>query len=126
MNINRNIRIQILAMALLSLISVCQAQKITIDKNKPERKEWFQNLGFGMFIHWSIDVQLGAIISHNVAVGSKDYQDRYFNELPKTFNPKRFDPEEWGWLPLEGGLQIQSGHSAKQKNMTWSAKVTIR
>ena len=43
-------------------------QKITIDRNKASRKEWFRDLGFVMFIHWSVDVQLGAIIRHNVAV----------------------------------------------------------
>ncbi len=81
------------------------AQKITIDKNKPERKEWFQSLGFGMFIHWSVDVQIGAIISHNVAASSQDYQDRYFNELPKYFDPKNFDPEEWAKLAKLAGMK---------------------
>ena len=58
-----------------------------------------------MFIHWSIDVQLGAIISHNVGRGSKDYQDRYFNELPRTFNPKKFDPEQWAYLAKLAGMK---------------------
>jgi len=92
------------------LIIICNlshlyGQKITIDRNKPERKEWFTDLGFGMFIHWSVDVQLGAIISHNVAVGSREYQDEYFNELPKTFNPKKFDPEEWAKLAKLAGMK---------------------
>ena len=81
------------------------AQKIILDRNKPERKEWFTDLGFGMFIHWSLDVQLGAVISHNAAVGSKDYLDRYFNELHKTFNPKKFDPEEWAKLAKLAGMK---------------------
>jgi len=81
------------------------AQKITIDRNKPEKLEWFQDMGFGMFIHWSVDVQLGAIISHNVAVGSQDYQDQYFNELPKTFNPKKFDPDSWAKLAKLAGMK---------------------
>jgi alpha-L-fucosidase len=92
-----------LLMALVA--TAASAQKITIDRNKPERLEWFQDMGFGMFIHWSIDVQLGAIISHNVAVGSKAYQDQYFNELPKTFNPKRFDPEAWAKLAKLAGMK---------------------
>jgi alpha-L-fucosidase len=81
------------------------AQIITIDRNQPEKKEWFSDLGFGMFIHWSVDVQLGAIISHNAAVGSKDYLDQYFNELPKTFNLKKFDPEEWAKLAKLAGMK---------------------
>ncbi len=87
------------------LSTVVNAQKIIIDKNKPERKEWFQSLGFGMFIHWSVDVQVGAIISHNVAASSKPYQDRYFNELPKYFNPKNFDPEAWAGLAKLAGMK---------------------
>lgn len=39
------------------------------EKKKIERNG--VDMGFGMFIHWSVDVQLGAIISHNAAVGSK-------------------------------------------------------
>ncbi len=83
----------------------CFSQKISIERNKPELVAEFQQLGFGMFIHWSLDVQLGAIISHNVAVGSKDYQDIYFNDLQKTFNPKRFDPEEIAILAKLAGMK---------------------
>jgi alpha-L-fucosidase len=89
----------------LSLTAILPGQKITIDRNKPEKLQWFRDMGFGMFIHWSIDVQLGAIISHNVAVGSQDYQDRYFNELPKTFNPKKFEPESWAKLAKLAGMK---------------------
>ena len=51
--------------------------------------------GFGMFIHRSFDSQLGAVISHSMAGASADYLGRFVHELPKTFNPKKFDPEEW-------------------------------
>lgn len=96
---------QIITVILLATFShMAYCQNISIDRNKPERKAWFRDLGFGMFIHWSHDVQLGADISHNVAVSSRDYQDRYFNELPKTFNPKKFDPEEWAILAKLAGM----------------------
>ena len=62
------------------------------NRNKPERQEWLRDLGFGMFIHWSIDSQLGTVISHSLVGASDDYSNRYFNELPKTFNPVDFDP----------------------------------
>ncbi|MBL8177456.1 MAG: hypothetical protein JNK48_22455, partial [Bryobacterales bacterium] len=35
-------------------------------RNKPERLAWFRDLGFGMFIHWSVDVSLGSVISHSL------------------------------------------------------------
>ena len=64
------------------------AQEKILDLNKPEREEWFTGLGFGMFIHWSMDVQLGLVISHSLVGASEDYLKRYFNELPKTFDPR--------------------------------------
>ncbi len=60
--------------------------------NKPERQEWLRDLGFGMFIHWSMDSQLGIVISHSLVGASEDYTNRFINELPKTFDPQDFDP----------------------------------
>lgn len=64
-------------------------------KNDPARCEWFIDQGLGLFIHWNIDSQLGSVISHSMVGASADYLDRYINELPKTFNPTRFDADEW-------------------------------
>ena len=73
--------------------------------NKPERLEWLQDAGFGMFIHWSMDSQLGSVISHSMVGASDDYLDRYINVLPKTFNPKRLDMEEIAILAKLAGMQ---------------------
>ena len=73
--------------------------------NKPEREAWFSDLGFGMFIHWNIGSQLGSVISHSLACSSKEYMDFYFNELPKTFYPKKFDPTEWATLARLAGMK---------------------
>ena len=70
-----------------------EAQPLNL--NKPEREQWFTDLGFGMFIHWSMDVQLGMVISHSMVGASEDFLDRYVNELPKTFNPVNFDARQW-------------------------------
>ena len=56
-----------------------QAQQKT---NDPERVKWFQDLGFGMFIHWNVDASLGAVISHSLSGASNEYADKYFNSLP--------------------------------------------
>jgi alpha-L-fucosidase len=111
--------------AFICISGPLNAQKITIDRNKPERKEWFQRMGFGMFIHWSIDVQLGAIISHNVAVGSKEYQDRYFRQLPATFDPRKFDPEVWADLASLAGMKYVV-FTAKHHNgfCMWDSETT--
>ena len=73
--------------------------------NKPERLAWLQDAGFGMFIHWSFDGQLGGDISH-VAVGaSREWLDWYFHELPQSFNPKRFDADELLGLAKLAGMR---------------------
>lgn len=76
-----------------------------LNLNKPERVEWFRDLGFGLFIHFSFDSQLGVVISHSMVGASEDYLDRYINELPKTFNPKDFDAKEIATLARLAGMK---------------------
>lgn len=76
-----------------------------LNLNKPERLEWFKELGFGMFIHFSFDSQLGVVISHSMAGASNDYLNRFINELPKTFNPKEYDPDEIATLAKLAGMK---------------------
>jgi alpha-L-fucosidase len=73
--------------------------------NKPERVEWFSRLGFGMFIHWSVDSQLGSVISHSLVGADEDYCRRFFEELPKTFDPDQYDPEAWADLAKLAGMK---------------------
>ncbi len=76
-----------------------------LDLNKPERLEWLQDAGFGMFIHWSVDSQIGSVISHSMAGASDDYLNWYIHELPKTFRPTRWDPDEIARLAKLAGMQ---------------------
>jgi alpha-L-fucosidase len=73
--------------------------------NRPERVAWFRDLGLGLFIHWSMDSQLGMVISHSLVGASADYVQRFFTELPKTFCPTRFDPDEWARLAKVTGFR---------------------
>jgi len=73
--------------------------------NKPEREEWLRDLGFGLFIHWAHDSQLGIVISHSLAGASEDYCRRYFNDLPKTFNPDQFNAGKWAKLAKLTGVK---------------------
>ncbi len=73
--------------------------------NKKESEQSFIDMGFGLFIHWSVDSQLGAVISHSLSGASSDYCDRFFNELPKTFTPMKFDPDEWAVLAKLAGVK---------------------
>jgi alpha-L-fucosidase len=61
--------------SLLLVLSVCALTTVYGQQttNKPEREQWFMDMGFGMFIHWSMDSQVGAVISHSMAGASEDY-----------------------------------------------------
>jgi alpha-L-fucosidase len=73
--------------------------------NRPERLEWFRDLGFGLFIHWSLDSQTGVVISHSLAGADEAYTERFFNDLPKTFNPRKFYPQDWAALAKLAGIR---------------------
>jgi alpha-L-fucosidase len=73
--------------------------------NKAERVEWFMDQGLGMFVHWSVDSQLGSVISHSMVGASQDYLDRFILELPRTFYPERFNPDEWARLARLAGMK---------------------
>jgi alpha-L-fucosidase len=77
----------------------------THSRNRADRLEWFQDQGFGLFIHWSVDSQLGVVISHSLVGASDDYTNRFFNDLPKTFDPTRFDADEWARLAKIAGVR---------------------
>ena len=74
-------------------------------QNSSEKEKWFMDLGLGMFIHWSLDVQVGAVISHSMAGASNDYLKRFTEELPKTFNPHKFNPDDWAVLAKLAGMK---------------------
>src|ERR1700734_1073819 len=73
--------------------------------NKQERLEWFRDQGFGLFIHWSVDSQLGVVISHSLVGASPEYTERFFDELPKTFDPQEFHPLDWARLAHLAGVR---------------------
>lgn len=73
--------------------------------NHAERLEWFRDLGFGMFIHWSHDSQLGSVISHSMVGADDAYLDRFIHELPKTFQPREFSPDDWADLARLAGMR---------------------
>jgi alpha-L-fucosidase len=73
--------------------------------NKAERLEWFRDQGFGLFIHWSVDSQTGVVISHSLAGADEAYTRRFFDDLPKTFNPRKFCPQDWAALAKLAGIR---------------------
>jgi alpha-L-fucosidase len=103
-------RILLLSLAFLAGISQTNAQVgpqkgMTGSRNRAERMEWYQDQGFGLFIHWGVDSQLGVVISHSLVGADEDYTNRFFNDLPKTFNPTRFDAGEWARVAKIAGVR---------------------
>ncbi len=92
----------ILVFFMLCLCFNIHAQQKT---NDPERVKWFQDLGFGMFIHWNVDATLGAVISHSLSGASNEYVEKYFNTLPEFFDPQKFDPAKWAKLAKLAGMK---------------------
>ncbi|CAA6692182.1 MULTISPECIES: alpha-L-fucosidase [unclassified Lentimonas] len=98
--ITRKISFLGLLVALSSLALVPQAEANKPDRigpllNDPARESEFMDWGLGMFVHWSHDSQIGSVISHSMVGASDKYLDRMIHELPKTFNPKKYNADEW-------------------------------
>ncbi len=81
-----------------------QAQAATLT-NRLDRLEWFRDQGFGLFIHWSMDSQLGSVISHSMVAADEPYLRRFVEDLPQTFNPHRFEPNDWAALAKLAGIR---------------------
>ncbi len=107
------------------LLSEVSAENKAVLVNDPGRNQEFMDWGLGMFVHWSLDSQLGSVISHSMVGASETYLDRYINELPKTFNPRRYDPDEWMAIAKLAGFKYMV-LSAKHHNgfCMWDTKTT--
>ena len=74
--------------------------------NKQERLEWFRDQGFGLFIHWSVDSQLGVVISHSLVGASPEYTNRFFRGPDQDLRSARVSSSRMGsvgasgWRPL--------------------------
>ncbi len=101
-------KISILAAILLSFtlaFAADQPQPLGKFRNDPAREQEFMDWGLGMFVHWSVDVELGSVISHSLVGASDAYIKRYVSELPKNFNPKGYDPDAWVKLAKLAGCK---------------------
>lgn len=83
-----------------------------------EKLEWFQDQKLALMIHWGIYCQLGIVASW--ALSDKDadwsrhqvnwtddgekFKEQYY-ALNKSFNPIRFQPEEWAQTAKDCGFK---------------------
>jgi alpha-L-fucosidase len=44
------------------------------------------------------------VISHSMVGADEDYLKRFVEELPRTFNPRKFQPQDWAVLAKLAGI----------------------
>ena len=80
-----------------------------------EKLETWQDMKFGLLMHWGLYAQLGIVESWALCSEDQSFQDRggvpyvefkqmYF-DLIKEFNPTHFDPEPWARAARDAGMR---------------------
>ncbi len=83
-----------------------------------QRLDWWQDQKLGLMMHWGPYSQLGLVESWALSdedaawsrqgvdwpVDGETFKKQYFN-LNRTFNPIRFQPEQWAELAAEAGFR---------------------
>ena len=80
-----------------------------------EKLETWQDLKFGLFIHWGTYSQWGIVESWSICAedepwcirASEDYEQykRDYTSLKTTFNPSLFDPQKWANAAANAGMK---------------------
>jgi len=113
------------------------------DPNVQEHIEWFLDQKLGLMIHWGVYSQLGMkeswpLIDHSSYGNNpkwtrwqfpedtdpKEFKAMYSN-LHKTFNPVRFDPDEWAEFAKDAGFKYLLFTTKHHDGFCmWDTKVT--
>lgn len=104
----------ILAGTIISGCSGCKKEvhpEIT-EIHKTDSVSWFEEAKFGMFIHWGVYSQLGGIWEGKRYYGISEWIMRRaeipvkeYEKLADTFNPVKFNAEEWVMLAKHAGIK---------------------
>ncbi len=83
-----------------------------------KKLEWFQDMKFGLLLHWGPYSQWGVVESWSICpedeewcrrrgphAGSYDEYRRAYENLKTTFNPHRFDPDAWAKAARDAGMR---------------------
>lgn len=89
------------------LILIIIVSNLTTAQYKPskenlEARKWFEDAKFGLFIHWGVYSILGdgEWVMNNQNISIKEYEN-----LPKFFNPTKYNPEKWVLMAKEAGMK---------------------
>jgi alpha-L-fucosidase len=102
----------------LCLADVNTQQEKETDPLVLEKLEWFQDMKFGLLIHWGPYSQWEVVESWSICPEdenwcerrgphAKDYYEykRAYENLKSTFNPVKFDPDSWAAAAREAGMR---------------------
>ena len=67
-----------------------------------EKKQWFRNDRFGMFIHWGL-YSLGA--RHEWLKNREEIDDQGYQKYFENFDPDLYDPKEWARRAKAAGMK---------------------
>jgi alpha-L-fucosidase len=67
-----------------------------------EKKQWFRNDRFGMFIHWGL-YSLGA--RHEWLKNREEIDDQGYQKYFENFDPDLYDPKEWARRARAAGMK---------------------
>ena len=94
------------------------AQEKETDPLVLKKLEWFQDLKFGLLMHWGPYSQWGVVESWSLCPEDEEWTQRrgehakeYFEykkayeNLKTTFNPVNFDPEKWAASAVDAGMK---------------------
>ncbi len=89
----------------VTIRNLVTAEECGLVGNDPEKVEEFRDLGFGLFIHWSLDCVLGTVISHWMCGADYKLIEQFIKETPDEFNPKYFDADDIAALAKQAGMK---------------------
>ena len=96
------------------LFTACNTAGIKSEKpdSIPDRLKWFNNAKFGMIIHWG--PYAGKVDDASWPVMLNQISEEEYSKFPETFNPGKFNPDEW----------VKLAQVAGQRYMVFTAKHT--
>jgi len=120
MRSNKSFYLLIIGFVLLSAAVVwsaaaSQAAEKESDPLVLKKLEWFQDIKFGLMMHWGPYSQWGVVESWSICSedepwcrrSSNNYVEykKAYEELKRTFNPIKFDPEKWARAAKYAGMR---------------------
>ncbi|TXJ23544.1 MAG: alpha-L-fucosidase [Chitinophagaceae bacterium] len=95
-------KVCVVAMVMCCAISVLHAQPYQPTPQNIAARQQFQDMKFGMFIHWGLSSSLGAgeWVMNNRSITKKNY-----TRLLQVFNPVHFDAAKWVAAAKSAGMK---------------------